>query len=95
MGWWGGGGGGRCVAYYDRFLDCTTQLTVHMVLGKEVLRIGHGLELQGISTRVLEEHRPLLARLAFKTKMWLDDEWNGSCLHPAGKLTWIYTHVRG
>jgi hypothetical protein len=34
-------------------------LLFHMVLSKEVLRIGHSLEFQGISTGVLEEHCPL------------------------------------
>jgi hypothetical protein len=34
-------------------------LLFYMVLSKEVLRIGHSLEFQGISTGVLEEHCPL------------------------------------
>lgn len=32
---------------------------LHGVLGKQVVRISHRLELQTVATGVLEEHRPL------------------------------------
>jgi hypothetical protein len=57
-------------------------LLFHMVLSKEVLRIGHSLEFQGISTGVLEEHCPLFPRLAFEADMGLYDELDTCCLHP-------------
>lgn len=46
----------------------------HIVLGKQVVMIGHGLELQIIPRRVLEEHSILLSRLAGESKMRLNDE---------------------
>jgi len=35
----------------------------NVVLGKQVMRVGHGLELQRIARIVSEKHGPLLARL--------------------------------
>lgn len=40
-----------------------TCMLLYIILGKEVLRVGHGLEFQGVATGIFEEHRPLLARL--------------------------------
>ena len=42
--------------------------------GEELSGVSEGLELQGVAGGVQEEHRPLLARLAPKAQVWLDDE---------------------
>ena len=47
---------------------------VHIVFCKQVVRIGHGFELKIIATGIFEEHRPLLAGLAFEAQVWRNDE---------------------
>eukprot|EP00614_Pseudopedinella_elastica_P013554 CAMPEP_0172594236 /NCGR_PEP_ID=MMETSP1068-20121228/13585_1 /TAXON_ID=35684 /ORGANISM="Pseudopedinella elastica, Strain CCMP716" /LENGTH=150 /DNA_ID=CAMNT_0013392155 /DNA_START=245 /DNA_END=697 /DNA_ORIENTATION=+ len=43
----------------------------------------HGLELEVVSRRVLEEHGPLLARLSLEPKRWRDDEVDFVLLQPS------------
>lgn len=40
-----------------------------MVLCKQVIWVGHGLEFQGIAAGILEEHGPLLAWLTCKASI--------------------------
>ena len=53
-----------------------------VVFGKEVLWSGHGLELQVVSTGILEEHGVLLAWLAREPKVRLDDKLDALALEP-------------
>lgn len=56
-----------------------------MVLGEEVVRVGHGLELEVVSTGILEEHGQLLARLTGEPQVRLDDELDALSLDPVSK----------
>ena len=48
---------------------------------KEVVLVGHGLELKVVIRRILEEHRLLLSSLAFEPQMRLYDELDVSSCH--------------
>lgn len=42
---------------------------VHVVLGKQVVRVGHGLKLEVVPGGILEKHGPLLPRLPLSEHM--------------------------
>ena len=53
------------------------------VLCEKVVRVRHGFELEAVAGGVLEEHGPLLARLALEAQVWLQPQHRNS----AGSVT--------
>ena len=65
------------------------------VLGKQVVGVGHRLKLERVSGRVLEEHRPLLARLALEPQVRLDHKGDALRLEPVCQRVEVVHRQRG